>query len=404
MYSTVLWPRLRGRRRWWCTTRSLVASRPGVGRGTSMRRQRAPGQERSVGASRRTVTRSDASGRVTPSEARGSSQANSAPPSGASPTESEPPIAVRELGRDREAEPGAAAALGEERPRTPPCASSSGTPGPESATSIRHAAAGRRRRDPDDAAGRRPAHGVLDQVRDDLQDPVAVAGHGADVGLPQLEVEVAGARRLAVGRLAAGQELVQVDLVVPEREPVGLELREVEQVADQPLQPRRLGGRSRRTPRPARRGSSTMPSASAATCPRIAVSGVRSSCETCIRNSRSCSRASCSCRRHVVEGPVQRADLVPAAAGRGGRRSCRPAIAEVAAASRRSGAVMRKPSSSASSSAAAPADQERRREALRPERLRAAPASQRAGEHDRAERRDVAVRGRAGSRASGTRR
>ena len=78
-----------------------------------------------------------------------------------------------------------------------------------------------------------------------------------------------------------------------DREAVGVELREVEDVADEALEPRRL--RLDDLERGVRcSGSSTTPSSSAETWPRIAVSGVRSSCETDMRKLRSSRSASAS--------------------------------------------------------------------------------------------------------------
>ena len=72
-----------------------------------------------------------------------------------------------------------------------------------------------------------------------------------------------------------------------------VELREVEDVADEPREPVRLG-RDHRERLLASTGSVTRPSRSAATWPRMAVSGVRSSCETDMRKFRSSSSASAS--------------------------------------------------------------------------------------------------------------
>ena len=87
-----------------------------------------------------------------------------------------------------------------------------------------------------------------------------------------------------------------------------VELREVEDVADEPLEPLRLGLDD--LERGARElGSSTSPSARAETCPRIAVSGVRSSCETDIRKLRSRASASASRSRHLAEALGEVPDL-----------------------------------------------------------------------------------------------
>ena len=76
-------------------------------------------------------------------------------------------------------------------------------------------------------------------------------------------------------------------------EAVRVELREVEHVADEPLEPRRLG-RDDVERRAHQLRVVDEPSRSASTWPWIAVSGVRSSCETDIRNWRSSSSVSAS--------------------------------------------------------------------------------------------------------------
>ena len=89
--------------------------------------------------------------------------------------------------------------------------------------------------------GRRAAHGVLDQVRDDLQDAIVVGGRQAVGG--QLEVEgeagVAGRRVVAAGDLLGyGRE---IDRLAAHRECALAQAGRLEQVADEPLEPRRLG-------------------------------------------------------------------------------------------------------------------------------------------------------------------
>ena len=107
------------------------------------------------------------------------------------------------------------------------------------------------------------------------------------------------------------EQLRHVDLFGQHREAVRVELREVEDVADQPLQPLRS------RPPPSRATSAGLrilrltPSSSAATCPRIAVSGVRSSARP---TSGSCAPSPPPRRagRHLAEPLAQ----VPQLAGR----------------------------------------------------------------------------------------
>ena len=104
-------------------------------------------------------------------------------------------------------------------------------------------------------------------------------------------IDVAAARLLTERGVRLVAEPAHVDLFLEQREPVGLELREVEHVADKTFEPRVLA-RDHVQGGVARGGSSTIPSRSASTWPRIAVSGVRSSCDTLMRKLRSCCSAS----------------------------------------------------------------------------------------------------------------
>ena len=86
-----------------------------------------------------------------------------------------------------------------------------------------------------------------------------------------------------------------------------VELGQIEHVADEAAEPLGLAA-TISSDASTSSGSVTTPSRSAATCPRIAVSGVRSSCETDIRKLRSSSSASASraviCRKRSVRWPI----------------------------------------------------------------------------------------------------
>jgi hypothetical protein len=101
-------------------------------------------------------------------------------------------------------------------------------------------------------------------------------------------------------------------------EPVGLQLRQVENVADEALEPVGLGGDDVER-HPHLLGLGDDPSRSASTCPRIAVSGVRSSCDTDMRNERLSCSASASCAT-IPEALGEERDLVRRRAPRGSRR------------------------------------------------------------------------------------
>ena len=121
--------------------------------------------------------------------------------------------------------------------------SSGWMPGPVSRTSIWTTPFGRRGAERDDAAVGRPAERVREQVRDHLQHAVAVGDDRRRVGiLVELEVDLAAPRLLAEARVGALDEHADVDLLRVHREPVRVELRQVEHVADEPLEPDRLAG------------------------------------------------------------------------------------------------------------------------------------------------------------------
>src|SRR5581483_6160932 len=117
----------------------------------------------------------------------------------------------------------------------------------------------------DAPAVRRRAERVREQVVDDLQHPVAVGDDHRVRAHVDAVVDRALARLVGERLVRALDELLHVHLFAKDGEPVRVELRECEVCS----------------------GSSTTPARSAATWPRIAVSGVRSSCETDIRKLRS---------------------------------------------------------------------------------------------------------------------
>ena len=95
-------------------------------------------------------------------------------------------------------------------------------------------------REVDTPSRRRPLDRVRDQVRDDLQDAVAVGDeHGVTVEL-ELVLDAARVRLRRERRVGALAEHAHVDLLAPEREAARVELREVENVTDEPLEPHRL--------------------------------------------------------------------------------------------------------------------------------------------------------------------
>ena len=96
-------------------------------------------------------------------------------------------------------------------------------------------------REIDAAPVRSPAERIREQVRDDLQDAVAV---GDDHGLGREVLRVvdpARLRLLAERRVRLLDEPRHVDLLVANRESARVELGQVEDVADKSLEPARLG-------------------------------------------------------------------------------------------------------------------------------------------------------------------
>src|SRR5207253_1155554 len=139
-----------------------------------------------------------------------------------------------------------------------------------------------------DASARRcPVERVGEQVRDDLQHAVAVGDEQRPLPQRELVLDVACPRLLRERRISALAERPHVDFLAEQREaasvarsrtsPTGRSSRKASSAITS--SERRLASSSSRTP-----------SRSAATWPRIAVSGVRSSCETDMRKWReSCS-------------------------------------------------------------------------------------------------------------------
>ena len=108
----------------------------------------------------------------------------------------------------------------------------------------------------DAAAVRRPAERVREEVRDHLQHAISV-GHDDGRGLRPRErvVDLAATRLLGERSVGLVEHALEVDLLVPHREAVSLELREVEHVSDESLEPvglRRDDLERRREPAPAR--------------------------------------------------------------------------------------------------------------------------------------------------------
>ena len=95
----------------------------------------------------------------------------------------------------------------------------------------------------DAAAVRGPAKGVREEVRDDLQHAISVRHDDGRGLLPrQRVVDLAAARLLGEGAVGLVEHALEVDLLLPHREAMGLELGEVEHVSDQALEPVGLGG------------------------------------------------------------------------------------------------------------------------------------------------------------------
>ena len=164
----------------------------------------------------------------------------------------------------------------------------------------------------DRAAGGRRAERVLDQVREHLQHAVGVGD--ARAPRPVASSRSATPTRLGLGRVAADRlarrrsarstssRWTENDALV--------QPREVEQVADEPLEPLRLAPRS--TPAAFGTAHARRP-ASASPWPRIEASGVFSSWLTESRNARSASRARSSSSAMLVEGARERGELGGAA-------------------------------------------------------------------------------------------
>ena len=97
--------------------------------------------------------------------------------------------------------------------------------------------------DRDRPAVRRPAEGVREQVREHLEDAVTVGDDRRSVGiLVEAEREPAAPRLFTEARMRLRDERSDIHLLGVNREPVGIELGEVEHVPDEPFQPDRLAG------------------------------------------------------------------------------------------------------------------------------------------------------------------
>ena len=169
----------------------------------------------------------------------------------------------RELLRDREPEARASARLRDERPEEP-LAHLRRDAGAGVLDGDVHGAVPLCELERDAAAVRRRVERVREEVPDDLQHAIAV---GRDDG-PRLHllviVDRPPARLFAEPVVRLVDELHHVDLLRGDREAVRVELREIEDVADEPLEPLRLGSTvSSDAARSA--GSSTTPSRRAAT-------------------------------------------------------------------------------------------------------------------------------------------
>ena len=86
----------------------------------------------------------------------------------------------------------------------------------------------------------RPAERVREQVRDDLQDAVAVGDDHRLGGHLLRVVDLPLLRLLAEREVRLLEEARHVDLFVADRETPGVELRVVEHVSDEPLEPNSL--------------------------------------------------------------------------------------------------------------------------------------------------------------------
>ncbi len=94
----------------------------------------------------------------------------------------------------------------------------------------------------DAAAVRRPAERVREQVRDHLQHTVAVGDdHGQLVGGLEPVLDLAPTGFLGERSVRMIEDAPEVDLLLANGEAMRLELREVEHVADEALEPDRLG-------------------------------------------------------------------------------------------------------------------------------------------------------------------
>ena len=197
------------------------------------------------------------------------------------------------------------------------------------------------------ARPRRVAHGVLDEVHDDLVDALGVARGLQPGGRVDREDDVLGRvqARLARGALEHVADGERADV---ERLVAGLQPREVEQLGDEPAEPARL----REHRRSVSGSGSLTPSTTFSSTACSAPIGVRSSCETFAtrsRRRRSVSASSAVMRLNArASSPTSSLDVTAT------WRPCSPrAIALATAAISRSGFVVPRASSCTHASASA---------------------------------------------------
>ncbi len=117
---------------------------------------------------------------------------------------------------------------------------------PEAGAGVLDPQLARRRDDPDGAARGRQAQCVLDQVRDDLQRSVGVAGRPRVVRAARFERHAEVARLALVPTQRLARDRIQIDPLPANAELRLAHAREIEHVADEPLEATRLGDDRRR--------------------------------------------------------------------------------------------------------------------------------------------------------------
>ena len=87
-------------------------------------------------------------------------------------------------------------------------------------------------------AVRRPAERIGEEVRDHLEHAIPVGhDHGRDLGARDRVVDLPATRLLGERPVRLVEHALEIDLLLAHREPVGLELRQVEHVSDEALEP-----------------------------------------------------------------------------------------------------------------------------------------------------------------------